>query len=107
MSVWSDSAPAATCLRGAEGELISIRISVEPRLLEGLLDVLAGLDFPINPHIHHAAGAPAVVEFPAWAARLDQVRNALRHAGFESAGLTAQSMLEEIAPQSRTAAGRA
>lgn len=107
MSVWSDPVPPAAGLCGAEGELISVRISVEPRLLERLLDVLAGLDFPINPHIHHCAGAPAVVEFPAWAERLDRVREALRRAGLDSARLNAHSMLDEITPRTRTAKGRA
>jgi len=96
-------------LSGAEGELMSIRISIEPRLLEKLLDTLAQLDFPINPQIYHQATLvyvygdgerrvqPATtVEFPAYAGRLPEVRAALRQAGFDPAWLHAKSMLDDI-----------
>jgi hypothetical protein len=113
MSVWSDSAPASPSLGGVEGELVSVSISIEPRLLEELLDVLASLAFPINPQIYHNAGAAwqnagglaysdsaadaaAVVEFPAWAGRLGEVQEALARAGFPPAALTVRSMLETI-----------
>jgi len=43
MSDWPDSAPS---LLGREGELVSVRISVEPKVLEDVLEALAGLDFP-------------------------------------------------------------
>jgi hypothetical protein len=100
MSVWSESAPAPL-LRGAEGELLSLRITVEPHLLERLLETLARLEFPVNPQIcHDVSEGPgrraAAVEFPAWAGRLAEVRAALRRAGFQESALTARSMLEEI-----------
>lgn len=96
-------------LSGAEGELMSIRISIEPRLLEKLLDTLAQLDFPINPQIYHQATLiyvygdgerrvqPATtVEFPAYASRLPEVRAAFEQAGFDPASLHAKSMLDDI-----------
>jgi hypothetical protein len=88
MSAWPGPS-----LRGAEGELVSIRITVAPRLLEQLLDALADLDFPINPQLYHAA-AGATVEFPAWAARVREVEAALRRADIESAGLSVRDMLD-------------
>jgi hypothetical protein len=101
MSVWSEPFSPAPLLRGVEGELLSLRITVEPQSLELLLEVLAQLDFPINPQIRHdvpdRAGRNAVVvEFPAWAGRLAGVRAALRRAGFPESVLAARGMLEEI-----------
>ncbi len=107
MSVRPISEPPV--LEGTEGELVSVSIAVEPRLLEKLLDVLARLDFPINPQLYHDAavvslGADgtralqpvAMVEFPAWAGRLARVKDALAVAGFEAGSLRAKPMLEEI-----------
>jgi hypothetical protein len=100
---------AGPALCGSEGELIAVRISVEPRLLERLLDTLARLDFPINPQIYHDAvrvftgpdgteqRAPvAVVEFPAWGGRMETVRDALRRNALDGADVTVRSMLEDI-----------
>ena len=70
MSVWQCT-PSASPLCGSEGELVSVSISVDPRDLEGLLEALAHISFPINPQIYHADGhspqARTVVEFPAYA----------------------------------------
>jgi hypothetical protein len=89
--------------------LVAVRISVEPRLLEQLLDILARLDFPINPQIYHDAvrvstdpngaeqTAPvAVVEFPAWAGRMETVREALRRNALDGADVAVRSMLEDL-----------
>lgn len=108
MSVWPDLSSPSPSLHGTEGELVSVRISIPPRLLEQLLDVLARLEFPINPQIYHNAVAadvypdgseaacPAtVVEFPAWAGRLGQVREALRTNGLDAA-VSVRDMLAEI-----------
>ncbi len=73
----SDYSGAAPALFGLEGELVSLRISVEPRLLEDLLEALARLDFPVNPQLYHQP-AHVTVEFPAYSARVDEVRG---HAG--------------------------
>lgn len=110
--------PACARLYGAEGELVSVRITVDPHRLEELLDVLAWLDFPINPQLYHDPaviergpdGARVVrpatmVEFPAWAGRLPALQEALSPAGFGPACLTATGMLEAIhaAPDQDTA----
>jgi hypothetical protein len=95
MSVWPDPVSQGAALRGAEGELVSIRISVEPRLLEELLEILARLDFPINPQLYHHHAA-TIVEFPAWAGRLEAIREALRRSGLGSAELAVRDMLADI-----------
>jgi len=115
MSVWPDT---AATLAGDEGELMLVSIAVEPRRLERLLETLALLDFPVNPEICHDApvvhaypdgheetGTATLVEFPAYHARLDQVRGALAAAGFDADSLDAASMLAEI--HSHAAPGRA
>jgi hypothetical protein len=79
----ADKRPA---LFGLEGELVTLAVSVEPRLLEDLLEALARLDFPVNPQLYHRA-AHVTVEFPAYSARVDEVRDALRQHGFSPAGL--------------------
>jgi len=97
MSVWQDT-PSASVLCGSEGELVSVSISVDPRDLEALLEALARVDFPINPQIYHGEGHPpdtrTVVVFPAYAARLPQVRMAV--AGIPGAAIATRGMLEEI-----------
>jgi len=72
-----------TALFGLEGELISLRIAVEPRLLEDLLEALAALEFPVNPQLNHHP-AEVTVEFPAYSARIEEVRAALRKGGFNA-----------------------
>ncbi len=71
---------------GIEGELVSLRVSVEPRLLEDLLEVLARLDFPVNPQISHRP-AQVMVEFPFSSTRVDDVRDALSNHGFSAFSL--------------------
>ena len=101
MSVWP-TAEYSPSLRGAEGILLSIRISVEPRLLEELLEALAEVSFPVNPEIHHPAPAPAgrrlptTVEFPAYENRLGEIREALRRRGFDPGAARVMDMLQEI-----------
>jgi hypothetical protein len=82
MSVWQ--------LSGSEGALVSVSLTVSPRDLEGVLEELSTLDFPVNPQIYHGArvvylypngreeNEPAtIVEFPAYEARLPEIRQAL------------------------------
>lgn len=95
MSVWPEGGARGAALRGIEGELVSVRLAIEPRMLEAALEALAGLEFPINPQICHHPVTTAI-EFPAWAGRLDEVREALRRNGFDPAVLTVRSMLEDI-----------
>ncbi len=96
MSVWSNTVPASLPLSGSEGALVSVSISVEPPRLEGLLDALAHLDFPINPQIYHAAGPATVVEFPAYETRLPEIRAMLQACGFGAGTLSATAMLDSI-----------
>ncbi len=77
MSVWQTAA-----LVGAEGELVSVTVSVDPRDLEEVLDILADLNFPINPQIFH--GPVTTVEFPAYAVHLADLGAKLGAAGFSS-----------------------
>lgn len=102
MNVWQSQQPSLP-LRGAEGDLLSVRITVEAYLLEELLETLAGSRFPINPEIHHHAeihiadqSVPAVhVDFPAWRGWIDELRNLLQ-ARLPEAEWRTGSMLEEI-----------
>jgi len=95
MSVWQCTS-SATPLCGSEGELVSVTISVSPRDLEALLEGLAQVDFPINPQIHHPGNAGTMVEFPAYAGCLAQVRAALAAAGFDPDSIRVRGMLEQI-----------
>ncbi len=83
MPVSQGTSPA---LFGSEGELVLLHISIEPKLLEDLLEVLARLDFPVNPELYHKPNSVAV-EFPAWSSRVDNVRKLLKFYGFEQACL--------------------
>ena len=100
---------SAATLCGREGALVSVSISVDPRHLESLLEALAQLDFPINPQIYHDAAliyrypdsheeteATTLVEFPAYEAKLDDVRAALRAYGFDPGSARVTGMLDEI-----------
>ena len=93
MSVWPSACPGSI-LTGSEGELLQVRIAADARLLEELLDCLAGLSFPINPQIYHSI--PTVVEFPVYQARLGELRDALRAYGFDAAGIHVSGMLQAI-----------
>jgi hypothetical protein len=90
MSVWHGAFPAPS-LNGADGELVCVRISVDPRELEEILECLAGVSFPVNPQIYH--GVPTIVEFPAWGGRLDELRESLRNFGFDPSAVAVQDML--------------
>ena len=93
MTIRSSHPGAAPALFGLEGELVSLRISVEPRLLEDLLEALARLDFPVNPQLYHRP-AQVTVEFPAYSARLDEIRDTLHRHGFSPASLEIARGLE-------------
>ena len=84
---------------------MSVSISVEPPRLEGLLDALAQLDFPINPQINHAAGPETTVEFPAYETRLSEIRGWLGACGFEPDSVKATAMLESIRSGAAAATG--
>jgi hypothetical protein len=81
-------------LTGTEGELISVRVAIEPHALEEMLDCLSSVPFPINPQIYH--GVPVIVEFPAWEHQLHLVKDALRAYGFSPSAVQTRDMLEAI-----------
>ena len=85
----ADESPA---LFGREGELVSVCISVEPRLLEDLLEALSALEFPINPQLYHHS-AEVSVEFPAYSTQLEKIRGVLIRRGFDAASLKHQRVL--------------
>jgi hypothetical protein len=103
------TAPVNPALSGREGTLVSVSISVEPRNLESLLEALAQVSFPINPQIYHDAAMVYVyadhrqeteiatlVEFPAYAGQLDEVRAAVAASGIASTSIRVTGMLEDI-----------
>lgn len=110
MSNWSPPlvpTPSTAPLFSQEGELVFVRVAVEPRLLEDLLDALSHVDFPINPELRHNADESdgrkrTLVEFPAYRARVCEVEHALRRRGFDSSILRVSSMIDEL----QTAASR-
>jgi len=70
-------------LFGREGELISLSVATDPKLLEDLLEALASLDFPVNPQLYHRT-AEVLVEFPAYSSQVAKVRDVLLGQGFDS-----------------------
>lgn len=109
MSVWPERLPADVRLSGTEGQLVAVSISVDPRRLETLLDVLARVGFPVNPEILHDAAMvyrypdgterterATLVEFPAYERHLEEVRSALESNGFRAGDLFVTSMLDDI-----------
>jgi len=109
MSVWPKTASAGPSLSGSEGDLVSVSICVKPRDLESLLEALAQVPFPISPEIFHDAAVgyrygdgreseedATLVEFPAYAGRMEEVRAALEARGFDRSSLHVTSMLDEI-----------
>ena len=58
------------------GELLLVRLRVESRQLEEVLESLAALPFPVNPDLRHV-GLQSIVEFPAYENRLATVNSAL------------------------------
>jgi len=96
MSVWSVQVPPDGTLLSAEGVLVSVSISVAPSRLEALLDALAHLEFPVNPQLYHDACPDTLVEFPAYEARLSEIRGLLESYGFSAGSMTATGMLNSI-----------
>ena len=82
----------ANCATGDQGELVSLRIRVDPKHLEDLLEALALLDFPVNPQLYHRPGQ-VTVEFPAYSARVGEVEDAVRNHGFNPKSLEVSRIL--------------
>ena len=106
MSVWPHNTAA---LATNEGPLLLVSIAVDPRRLESLLDALAQVGFPINPEIYHDGAIvyrypdgreephPAtLIEFPAYEARVAEVRAVLAAYHFDPSSVETTSMLDEI-----------
>jgi len=109
VSVRPEQYPSNPSLSTPEGELVSISIAIEPRLLERVLDALARLPFPVNPQIYHHAGIGYVyadgreevrhvtlVDFPAFSRHLDEVRDCLAQVGVSAEALHVRSILDDI-----------
>ncbi len=109
MSVWPVTEPTGPALATSDGPLVSVSIDVDARRLEPLLEALAHLPFPINPEIYHdatvvyrSAGGveetreTTLVDFPAYAGRMAEVRQTLESYGFDPSSVQVTSMLEEI-----------
>ena len=94
MCAWPSSAESLPSLTGSEGELVFVRVRIEPKLLEALLETLAEAPFPINPEIFH--GWPTVVEFPAYRSRLAEFREILQRHGFATHSVEVSRMLDAI-----------
>jgi hypothetical protein len=77
------SLPFEFTLFGRDGELMSLSIATEPRLLEDLLETLASLDFPVNPQLYHGQ-ADVRIEFPAYSLQIEKVRDTLAREGFDT-----------------------
>jgi hypothetical protein len=73
---------SAVPLAGGRGELLSVSIAADPRDLEDVLDRLAQSPYPIDPQICHDADVDGrkatLIEFPAYAGWLDEIRARLR-----------------------------
>jgi len=82
-------------LTGLEGELVLIRICVEARHLEDLLEALAEVPFPLNPQICHQP--ETVVEFPAYSSRVHEIEQVIAKLGLEASQMTVVNLLESIA----------
>jgi hypothetical protein len=90
-----DSAAAAPALRGDRGELVLVRVAVDWRALEDLLDALARASFPVNPEIQH--GNPStIVEFPAYESELEEVSRLLSAAGLGACPIETANILTTL-----------
>ena len=81
-------------LTGLEGELVLIRICVDARLLEDLLEALAEVPFPLNPQIYHHP--ETVVEFPAYSSRVSEIVEVITKRGFDAGQMQIKNLLEAI-----------
>ena len=94
MSITPAMAFPSAVLRGVEGELVLVRVAIEPRHLEDLLECLAEVPFPINPQIIH--GLPTVVEFPAYESRVTEVSDSLGRSGIAIGSFDVVRMIERL-----------
>ena len=57
-------------------EMLMVRVVVESQDLEDVLEVLAGLEFPVNPELS-LRGGETTVEFPAYGDQLEDIYSVL------------------------------
>lgn len=96
MSYWPELGKEPAVLRGSAGDLVFVKVRVDSRLLEDLLEALAGADFPVNPEIRH--GYPdTTVEFPAYDTQISEIRKLIQTAGLKQTELEVSNMLQAIA----------
>jgi hypothetical protein len=72
-------------------DLLMVRVRVESRDLEELLEALAGLEFPLNPELF-PSGGETIVEFPAYGHQLEEIYSVLP----DPARVDTVTMLAEI-----------
>ena len=89
------ASPVSGCIRGDQGDLVSVRILTGPRRLEDLLEALACAEFPVNPQIYRQASS-LVVEFPAYAPQLDRLRQLISANGFEEHSIRVRGPLDPL-----------
>jgi hypothetical protein len=90
-------------LSESDGELVLVRVSVKPHLLEDLLELMSGLPFPINPQIRHEA-ARVVVEFPAYSSQKTRIEQLRIRLDLPPEAIAFVNMLEAIQGSNRQAA---
>ena len=73
-------------------ELVMVRVTIPAQELEEVLDMLAGLQFPVNPELFSCAGE-TMIEFPAYGHQLEKVYSVLP----EQAKVETITMFAEIA----------
>ncbi len=89
--------PPTHSLAGRDGELILLRITVEPRLLERLLEALAETSYHINPQVFPNSAEGARVEFPAYESWIEPITAGLRRNGLDPAQFEATRMVTKLA----------
>lgn len=92
MNLWPGSQGTTPTLFGADGELVLLNISVDPRLLEDLLEALSRLPFPVNPDLAHKSNA-VTVTFPAYSGRIEDVKKLLGSYGFDKSCVSVEHAL--------------
>ena len=74
-------------------ELVMVRVTVPAQELEDVLDMLAGLRFPVNPELF-PSGGETMIEFPAYGHQLKEVYSVLpEHATVETIKMFAEIAL--------------
>ena len=89
--------PSTHSLAGRDGELVLIRITVEPRALERLLESLAETSYHLNPQVFPNSPEGARVEFPAYESWIGLIGEGIRKSGLEPVEFEATRMITKLA----------